>query len=208
MENPSSDLPIADRGLTRAVASEPGNVRSRTYYEGPAEIHGDVRIHRRYFTYRTESGVVAGSDFNVMFTVDAPTKKVWPCFKDFNLWQNSHRYYYSGILGDLEGKTFSISKKPDDTAAFHRYRVLKVIPEYLLIMSQEEPGPGMHVFILNEHDGKTIICALMEHSSKPEQVSEEIALKPWRDEGKVSELQRKWPDGFIPTLKKIVGEGS
>jgi hypothetical protein len=70
------------------------------YYEGPAEIAGDVKLNHRYFTYMTEGGIVAGSDFNVMFSIERPASVVWRYFKDFNLWQNSH-HSYTKVLGEI-----------------------------------------------------------------------------------------------------------
>ena len=37
------------------------------YYEGPADISGDVCLHQRVFAYNTDAGMVAGVDINVMF---------------------------------------------------------------------------------------------------------------------------------------------
>jgi hypothetical protein len=182
--------------------------QARTYYEGPQAITADAQVHRRYFTYRTETGIVAGSDVSVMFAIDSPVALVWPCFKDFNLGQNPHRHYYSGVVGDLEGKTFGLSNQPEEASMLHRYHVQRVVPEHLIIVTQHDPGPGLHVFMLNEHGGRTIVTVLMEHASHPQDVSEDEALGPWRDEKTVAELQRKWPEYFIPTLKKLIREGN
>lgn len=196
----------AQAAQTDVISAAAARTQARTFYEGPQDTTGDVHIHRRYFTYRVAAGIVAGSDVSVMFTIDAPVKNVWPCFKDFNLWQSPHRHYYSGVLGDLEGKTFSLSTQPNDTAMPHRYQVQRVVPEHLIIVSQHEPAPGLHVFMLGEHGGKTIINVMMEHSAHPLDVSEEQAVAAYRDEMKIAELQRKWPDKFVPALKQLVHE--
>jgi hypothetical protein len=175
----------------------------RTYYDGPALVGGDISVRRRYFTIRTETGIVAGSDLNVMFTIDRPSRFVWPHFKDFNRWQNP-RHYYSGVVGDLEGGAFAISAKPDYTTAPQRYRVLRVIPEYLIVVSQSEPGPGFHLFTLNDQGAETVLTVLVEHASMPQEITEQEALASWRDEQRVASLQRQWPDFFIPNLKRAV----
>src|SRR2546430_10199387 len=85
-------------------------------YEGPVDVSDDVSVRQRYYTYRTDAGWVACKTLNVMFTIDQPVKDVWRYFKDFNLWQNSYHHYYSGVVGDLEGRTVRLTLgKPGDT---------------------------------------------------------------------------------------------
>src|SRR5262249_29731254 len=109
-------------------------VPGRTYYEGPSDVNADERIHARYFTYKTKDALVAGDCYCIMFTIDRPAKEVWRYLRDFNLWQNEHHHYYSGVIGDLEGQTFRLSDKPNDPGP-HYYEVLKVIPEYLIVIN-------------------------------------------------------------------------
>ena len=196
----------------------------RTYCEGPADIGDDVWLHAKYFTYRNDVGLVAGCDFNVMFTIDCLASHLWPKIKDFNLWQNAHDHYYSGVVGDLEGRTFRISVRPNDPGP-HQYQVLRVIPENLIVIYQPVPKggaeqvylPGMggvsagfHAMTLSEHGARTLVTFLMEHASVMELASEgqgmteEQALGPWRDKKMVPEWLRKWRDDFIPTLKSLV----
>ena len=179
------------------------------YYEGPAERDADVCLHQRYFTFRSGGGWVAGKNFNVMFTIERCAAEVWPQFKDFNRWQNAYGHYYSGVLGDLEGKTFRLSEAPNETGP-DQYKVTRVIPEHLIVLFQTIPefgsaagmSPDCHVFMLNEHAGKTVITALMEHASFAANVDEEEALAPWREVA--PESHRKWRESFIPGLKKLV----
>jgi uncharacterized protein YndB with AHSA1/START domain len=197
---------------TAATAQNP------KYYDGPAETQGDVRLHQRYFTYPSDAGWVAGKCFNAMFTIERPAREVWPHLKDLNRWQNPYGHYYSGVVGDLEGKTFFISDKPNDPgppkAAIWSYEVLRVIPEHAIVVTQPIPKdgstggirPGFHVFTLNEHDGKTVVTVLMEHASRNKDMTEEEALVPWQK--MAPESQRKWRDSFIPTLKKLVYESA
>jgi hypothetical protein len=178
------------------MSSEQGRTAlTPTYHEGPIESDGDVRLNRRWFTYETDAGLVAGSILNVMFTIDRPVSEVWPYFKDFNLWQNSYDHYYSEVVGDLdEGQTFSISSTPN-TPGLHHYEVVRVIPEQTIVLSQPVPpdepngapdadrsgesgtwkghrlpgtggvSPGFHVFVLTHDDGKTVITVMMQHAS-------------------------------------------
>src|SRR5687767_9270596 len=92
-----------------AAESGPGTVLAPKYYEGPVDIAGDVHVRIRYFTYLTDEGLVSGRNTNHMFTIERPARQVWPYIKDFNLWQNAYGFYYSGVVGDLEGKFFHIS---------------------------------------------------------------------------------------------------
>jgi hypothetical protein len=93
-------------------------------------------------------------------------------------WQSQLSHFYSGVVGDLEGEEFFLTL--DKSKRGYRYEVLRVIPEHLLVFSQPlpEPGeeisvpghgvvsPGFHVFMLNEHDGKTVATILMQHASR------------------------------------------
>jgi hypothetical protein len=207
--------------MATSVSGE-GTVLAPTYYEGPFVIQDDVHIRRRYYTYRTEEGLVAGTTLSVMFTIDRPQREVWPYIKDFNLWQNPFTHFYSGVIGDLDGKTFALSLDRNDLGK-HRYQVVRVIPEHVIAIYQpalEEnspyiPGlggisPGFHVFMLNEHAGKTVVTILMEHASyasgDPDMRVEE-ALGPWRA-GPGPEGVRKWHEDFIPELKRLVYDGT
>src|SRR5947209_2244667 len=93
-------------------STEEGTEAAPGYYDGPNEVIGDLRLNQRYFLYRTPLGLVSGKTFSITFTIDRPTRDVWPVFKDFNLWQNSHNGY-SGVVGDLDGKSFQLSSQPD-----------------------------------------------------------------------------------------------
>src|SRR5688572_26059738 len=104
-----------------AATSTEGTALAPKFYEGPSVVHGDIRQHRRYYTYRIDSGKVAGYAVSVMFTIERPAKEVWPYFKDFNLWQNCRDHYYSGVAGDLDGKTLRLSMKPNDPGP-HQYK--------------------------------------------------------------------------------------
>jgi hypothetical protein len=218
MNTPSIQVPERIRGALARVVPMEGTTR---YYDGPADVNGDVCLHQRYFTYRTDAGLVAGKNFNVMFTIKRPAKEAWPHFKDFNRWQNAANHYYSGVVGDLEGQTFRISLKPTDFGP-HQYQVLRVIPEYMIVLFQPIPengtgdtylpglggvSPGLHVFMLNEHDGKTTLTILMEHASyasRERNMTAEDALRPWRN--MAAQSHDKWRDIFVPTLKKLVYE--
>jgi uncharacterized protein YndB with AHSA1/START domain len=195
-------------------------IPARTYYEGPSDVNDDERIHARYFASQTDAGLVVGDTYSIMFTIDRPAKEVWRYLKDFNLWQNEHQHYYSGVVGDLEGRTFHIGLRADEPGP-HYYEVLKVIPEYLIVINQPVPvdgssaglpglggiSPGFHVFMLNEHAGKTTVSIFMEHAARvAEGTSVEEALRPWRallD----TDAQPKWREKFIRTLKRLVYEG-
>src|SRR5580698_8293639 len=91
-----------------------GTITIPKYYDWELgeEIKGDLCLHSRLYTYRTELGVVSGWTMSITCTIDRPVKDVWPYFKDFNLWQKKH--YYSGVVGDLEGQIFSLG---DDSVA-------------------------------------------------------------------------------------------
>jgi hypothetical protein len=194
------------------------------YHEGAVLVSDDACIHQRVFAYQTDQGVVAGVDLNVMFTIERGAKYIWPHLKDFNRWQNSYGYFYSRVVGDLYSswerdlgeQTFHITiNKPNEAAEEYpySYRVLKVIPERLIVIFQPVPSdgsngavsPGFHVIMLNEHGGKTVVTIQMEHASRTRDTTEQEALEAWRQY--MPEYERFWRDIFIPNLKKLVHEG-
>jgi hypothetical protein len=200
-----------------------GTVQVPSFHEGPTHAQGDVQLQQRYFTYKTDAGIVAGCDMSVMFTIDRPARDVWPYLKDFNCWQNSYGYYYSGVVGDLYSsaacdlgkETYRISiHKPNEAPEQYpyEYQVLRVIPERLIVAFQPVPGdgstggvsPGFHVFMLNEQDGRTVVTVLMEHAARTQDSTEEQALAPLRAE--TPEAMRFWRDVFIPNLKQLIYE--
>jgi hypothetical protein len=139
---------------------------------------------------------------------------------------NPGGFYYSGVIGELEGQTFSLSLKPDDTEIPHLYKVEKVIREHLIVISQPVfteddmkvygfPGyagasGGYHVFMLAEHGGKTEATVYMEHEAvmakgaDADTITVDEALEPWR--GALPTVITNWRDAFIPTIKKLVAE--
>lgn len=208
---------------TRPEAEPEAKAPEMRYYEGPASLVGDVGIHQRVFSHQTAAGVLAGVEVSVMFSVERPARVVWAQLKDFNRWQNSYGYYYSGVVGelytdesrDLGNQSFRIAinkpNKPREDYPY-AYRVLKVIPERLIVLFQPVPedggnggvSPGFHVFMLNEHCGKTLVTIHMEHASRRREVTEDEALDPWRK--MMPEYERFWRDIFIPNLKRLVDD--
>lgn len=203
-----------------------GTAADPNYYDGIDEVHDDVKLNTRLFIYRGDKGLVAGNRTSVSWTIDAPASQVWPYAKDWNTWQSPFNHFYSGVLGELEGKTFALSTKPDDTDRPHFYEVLKVMPQHLIVINQPinqgsdaEPtglpgyagvSPGFHVFMCNEHGGISECHQVMEHASvmaRPSDpdLTDEEAIAPWRE--LLPEWHRKWRDDFIPTLKDLVKSG-
>jgi len=141
---------------------EPTHHGSRLFprhYDGPGDQTSEVNLHRRFFTYQVDDLVVAGSVNSVLFAIDIPACNVRSFFKDFNTWQNGYDHFYSGIVGDLKGQTFALGPREN----FGRHRYTKVIPEHLIVVFEPSPedgstagiSPGSHVFMLQEHGGKT-----------------------------------------------------
>lgn len=219
-----------------AAAAGDGSSSARKYYEGPTANQGDVHIRIRYFTYETAQGLVAGRNTNHLFTIDRPAKDIWPYLKDFNLWQNPYGFYYSDVVGDIEGSTFTLSTRIQPNEKEHqnryeslvsgevdphgplrpspfKYLVLKSVPEHLIAIHQPVPedgstggiSPGFHLFMLNEHEGKTVVTIYTEHATRTIGKSEEEALSPYKVSA--DETVRKFRDNFIPTLKKLVSDG-
>jgi hypothetical protein len=203
-----------------------GSAGSPKFYESVTDVHDDVRIHGRYYSYVKDVGLVAGVTLSVMCVVDRPVAEVWPVYKDHNLWQNSYDYYYSGVVGDLEGGSFTLGDSPDEPTSNPPYHVIRVVPEYLVVFHQPSVGrwekdavmpgygivsPGVMSFGCDEYDGKTHLAIFMEHTSVmalPEELdaaTEEAVIGPWRE--MLVDGVRKWRDIFVPNLKELVYEG-
>jgi hypothetical protein len=189
------------------------NIHSAEVYEGPFESNGDVHLRYGFYTYQAERGLVSAGILSVMFTLDRPPKDVWPYLKDFNLWQNSGDYYYSGVVGDMadEPFTLTIGKKDDPgRRELNGYKLLRVIPHHLILLSDPVPtdgstggvSPGIHPFVLTELNGNTVITLESDHAQVTQNASADEALATWRQLG--SKVFPIWRDKFIPTLRKLV----
>lgn len=195
---------------TSTMSSE--RLASTTYLEGVEESAEGAHFNFRYYMRGAGEARTVGTIATMSFSVDAPVAVVWPIFKDSNLWHNAGGYYYSGVLGDLEGRTFRLSKAPNEDGP-HQYRVIKVIPEHLIIF--EQPGPweggalpydGYGVYELSEHDGRTTVTVLMQHANRPGAQSNEAAIGFWRPV--VAAGHTRWRDVFIPTLRARVARAN
>src|SRR5262249_16615630 len=125
----------------------------RAYVEGSTWTDGDDRLHTTYFTYRIDAGLVGGARMTVHFAVEGTRKEVWPFLKDFNAWANSRGYFYDSVVGDQEGKSFRLSLDPNNFEGAMSYDVLKVIPEYVLVVSQPVPAGAYGVGDLTIGEG-------------------------------------------------------
>jgi len=187
-----------------------GTTRDPRWYESFADVDGDECVHSKLYSYVEDGQLVVGTTKSVMFTVDRAAKDVWPVLKDSNLWQAEYGHHYSGVVGDLEGKTFRLGDKPNPEGP-HQYHVLRVIPEHVIVVDQPGdweggvgPMDGFHVFMLNEHGGRSTVTIIMQHALQPTDQTEEEVIAQLRESQ--PELQRKWRDVFIPKFKELVYE--
>jgi hypothetical protein len=195
-----------------ADQSAGGTELAPRFYEGPQDSIDDVHMHQRYYTYQTDAGLVAGKTASMMFTIDRPVHEVWPIFKDFNRWQGVYEHAYSGVVGDLEGQILRLALGSGPFSGRElTYVVQRVIPEHSIVLYQpipdgEEISPGSHVFMLNNHGGRTVVTCITQHASlHPAGTTDDEALQTWRE--LAPDSQMKWIEIFIPKLKKLVYEG-
>jgi len=127
--------------------------------------------NRDIFSYESGGEKTVGYNANIQFTVASPARRVWPIFKDFNLWQNDFGHYYSGAFGDKEGEMVHITDKNRGPPQGF-YIVEHSIPEHLLVLAQpvcETDGIkhiGTHAFILTDRGHKTVVTGLMQHAKR------------------------------------------
>lgn len=211
---------------TDELRSSEGSLREPVFYEGPTRSGDDVLMKQRFFTYDTDAGLVSGIHLDVNFTVDQPPSVVWKYYRDFNLWHNSHGYFYPAAIGDLyndaEGdlgdERFKITIKPADEDPYEwpdEYRVVKVVPERALVLHQIVPdddrnggvSPGFHIFMLQEDaEGNSAASVVMEHTMRLGDGAEGDPTQYWRD--LAPEYERFWVDVFVAELRKAVRDGS
>ena len=160
---------------------------------------------RRYFSFSSEGRLTTGTITNVVFHLDKSPLDAWPSIQDFNIWQNSFDHYYSGPIGELEGRTFRLTERTVSAD----YRVVRSIPPYLIVIEQivTDEGPlagmgGFMTFSLNESVTGTLATILMQHDRSTTDLSEDEALAYWTDSA--TENLRKWKDFFIPSLRKAI----
>lgn len=216
--------------MAKTDVSKPveGTVDKPRYFDGFMHRSEGALVRGRLMVYRTGEGVVAGSRLTTIFDVDRPVSEVWEQFKDFNRWQNAAGFYYSGVIGDLGGKTFRLSEKPNDGGP-HQYEVAHVIPEYLIVVNEPMPETGwvdparpaigadggggragVITFGLDDYDGKTTVTMFGEHAtvvargSDADSMTDEEAVAPWREVNDGS--GKKWAEILIPGLRQLVYE--
>ena len=149
------------------------------------------------------------------FTIDAPKKRVWNILKDQNAWLPDIEWDL--VVGDQnsQGKKTSFRPKqigPDGKQAEPRIqRVLNVIPERLLVTSDPitkyDEGliaGGVYVTTLAEHDGVTTVTVTMVKQSWSSEINRKEAMA--KAEYWNANMQERWENLYIPTLRKLVME--
>jgi hypothetical protein len=179
-------------------------VRCKAFVQGNEQFV----YNRDVFSYQCDGEKTVGYNANVQFTVDRPAAKVWPVFKDFNLWQNDFGHYYSGAFGEKVGHLIHLTNKPQG-APESFYIVVHVIPEHLLVLSQpilEIDGIkhiGTHAFILTDNSDKTVVTGVMQHAKRAVNLNVEETIAHYESfigDDKV----RKWATVLGQALTKAV----
>lgn len=181
------------------------------HHDGLQSDEGGVHQRRRYFSYEAVDGLVTGTATSITFDIDRPAAAVWTALKDFNAWQNSYHHHYSGVVGDMEGQVVRSTlggDLHDPRGAYGEYRIDRVIPEYLIVLSQIVPADkrvggmgGYSVFMLSEFDDITTVSIMIQHDRLTPDLSLDAALDYWR--AFAPELLMKWRDHFVPNLRRL-----
>jgi hypothetical protein len=137
-----------------------GNYETAVFTDGPDDVRDDVRMTQHYI-HDTPAGRMVGKTSNVTCVLQFAPAAGWPVIKDVNQWQNADSHYYSGVGPD-------------------QYRVVRVIPEHLIVLQQ--PGEweggasvadGFHVFVLTHDQQGSLITVLMQHARRVEDGEQE-----------------------------------
>lgn len=214
--------PAATASVERA-----GTVLAPNYSELMDYSKDDFGFHLRNFTYMSSKGPVAGIVASISFVVDAPAKDLWPVLKDFNNWEGPFDIQYTGANGELVswGDLYTDEDQGLGEQTFQyggsKYkfksspaRVIKVIPEHLLMMWEMPPAdgsteglsPGDSTVLINEYHGKSYVNMIFHHSERFKVKTEQAALeKSMFGKNYNAEYRMKtFRDQFIPKLKELV----
>ena len=205
-----------------------GTVTAPRYYDRIDYKRDDVAYKQKNYTYMSAKGPVVGLVSSLICTIDAPAKDVWPYLKDFNSFEGPFGIRYTGerdqlvVWGDLyTSEEHDLGQETlqyggtKNTWKSVPSRVLRVIPEHLLVLFEEIPAdgssdgmsPGFHTITLNEHVGVSHISMMLEHGERLKYETEEEALDNSRWGPNKYDYSRSlslWKDNFVPTLKALV----
>ncbi len=205
-----------------------GSITSPRYYDRVDYKRDDVAYKQKNYTYMSAKGPVVGLVSSLICTIDAPSSEVWPYLKDFNSFEGPFGIRYTGqddqlvVWGDLyTDEDHNLGQQtlqyggPKNTWKSVPSRVLRVIPEHLLVLFEDVPAdgstdgmsPGFHTITLNEHVGVSHISMMLEHAERLKVSTEELALERsmWGpNKYDYSQSLSLWKDSFVPTLKALV----
>ena len=183
---------------------------------GPNAVYKNYLIERPGHT-KSLRAVEAILDISV--TLSHPVGKVWPIFKNWNLWMNRFGYEWDGLPADNEnnfvylrntGASNDLQYAKDRTT----YIVRKVIQEQLIyleslptaIVGKDEVWTGHNVLSLKEENGTTTVSVFMEHAW----YSETLSIDDLRAEARGLMFDSAvgfWRDYFVPDLTSLVETG-
>ncbi len=205
-----------------------GTITAPRYYDRIDYKQDDVAYKQKNYTYMSAKGPVVGLVSSLICTIERPAKDVWPYLKDFNSFEGPFGIRYTGehdqlvVWGDLyTNEEHDLGQETlqyggtKNTWKSVPSRVLRVIPEHLLVLFEAIPAdgstdgmsPGFHTITLNEHVGISHISMMLEHAERLKYETEEEALDNSRWGPKKYDYSRSlslWKDQFVPKLKELV----
>lgn len=178
---------------------------------------GADKMQADFFSFEENGLVTAGYNVGIKFVINAPVKRVWPYFKDFNSWFNGHGYYLKAepgdgvaVPGDMEGQMMQLgssAKGPWGLA----YTIDTVIPNHLIVLTEiprKREGHisfGHHVFMLTSYDGKTLVTVFMQHATRSASMTvKEMLVAPRKFVSSLAEKENFWTESLIPKLRSLV----
>lgn len=199
-----------------------GTVVDPNWYDGKDYNEEGFSIHFRNFTYMTKSGPVVGIVASIMFTLDVPSAVAWKYMKDFTTFEGEFGIRYTGVWGEMD--TSEERELGQNTLQYQGSKgewssvpsqVVRVIPQHLLTLYETIPAdgssggvsPGFHTVMLNDHNGKTVVTAIMDHAERLPNLTEQEAFdRSMWGPGKYDQdaSMKRWRDQFVPTLRKLV----
>jgi len=186
--------------------------------------HGTNVVFRNYMVDRpahTKNLRAVEAITDISMKVSHPVRRVWPVFKNFDLWMNRFGYAWDGLPADNENNYVYLRNtgasndlKYGSDGSRTKYVVRKVIPEQLIyfdsvpvpLVDKNGLWTGHNLMSMKEENGQSVISIFMEHTW----YSETMTIEELRAEARWAMFEASvvfWQNYFIPDLTSLIETG-